>query len=190
MTDLTLVGLCGALRAGSTNRTLMRFAASRFGPARFTEGDLRLPLYDGDLEESEGIPAEVERLGALVRGADAVIVACPEYNGGITGVLKNANDWLSRLKEPVWRGKPVALVSAAAGRAGGARAQHMLRLNLNAFRPLVIPGPEVLVGASHQAFDEDGTPHDATTIKLVEELMGTLRSEAQRLKAEARRQAA
>ena len=182
MTDLTLVGLSGALRAGSTNRKLMRFAAQRFDPASFAEGDLRLPLYDGDLEDAEGIPEPVERLGALIRGADAVIISGPEYNGGVSGVLKNALDWLSRLKEPVWRGKPVAIMSATAGRSGGARTQYALRLNLTPFRPLVIPGPEVGVAASHDAFDAEGTPTDAATVKLVDELMATLRAEATRLK--------
>ena len=190
MTDLTLVGLCGALRAGSTNRTLMRYAAGRFAPAQFSEGDLRLPLYDGDLEEAEGIPAPVERLGALIRGADAVIISGPEYNGGMSGVLKNAMDWLSRLKEPVWRDKPVAIMSAAAGRAGGARTQYALRLNLNAFRPRVIPGPEVMVGASYEAFDAQGRPVDPTTVALVDELMAALRDEATRLRHAAARAAA
>lgn len=182
MSELTLVGLCGSLRAASTNRTLMRFAATRFG-APLVEGDLRLPLYDGDLEAAHGVPAEVEALAARIHAADAVILGCPEYNGGVTGVMKNALDWISRVKTPVWRDKPVAIVSAAAGRGGGARSQYALRLNLVAFRPALVPGPEVLVGASHEAFAEDGTPRDATAIALVDEVMAQLRAAAQSRRA-------
>ncbi len=190
MSDLTLTGLCGALRAGSTNRILMRYAAERFGASRFTEGDLRLPLYDGDLEEAEGIPEAVERLAAQIREADAVIIACPEYNKGVSGVIKNAFDWLSRVKPAVWAGKPVAIMSAAAGRAGGERSQYALRLCLNAFQPVVLPGPEVLVANSSQAFDAEGRPKDDATVKLVDALMANLRTEALRRRAEAGRAAA
>jgi chromate reductase len=180
MSDLNLVGLCGSLRAHSTNRKLLHLAARRFGPARFTEGDLRLPLYDGDLEEAEGIPAEVARLADLVRGADAVIIACPEYNKGVSGVMKNALDWLSRVKGGVWRDKPVAIMSAAAGRAGGERSQYMLRLCLTPFRPHLLAGPEVLVAASGEAFDADGMLKAESYVRLLDELTGDLRAAAQR----------
>ena len=180
MSELKIIALCGSLRAASTNRTLLRFAAGRAGPARLTEGNLRLPLYDGDLEAAEGVPAAVVALADQIRAADAVLIASPEYNGGISGVMKNALDWLSRVKEPALRGKPVALLSAAAGRSGGGRAQYNLRLALVAFRPALIPGPEVMVGASHDAFDADGRPTDPTTIALVDDLMGQLRTEALR----------
>jgi len=134
MTTPTLLGLCGSLRAASLNRKLMHEAARRFGPAEFTEGDLRLPLYDGDLEDAHGIPAPVQALVDAIAGADAVIVACPEYNQSLPGVLKNGLDWVSRTDGAPWRDKPVALMSAAAGRAGGARAQFALRLALVPFR--------------------------------------------------------
>jgi len=178
MSELTLVGLCGALRRDSTNRRLMRLAARRFGPARFTEGDLRLPLYDGDLEAAGGVPAEVQRLAEAIRAADAVVIACPEYNKALPGVLKNALDWLSRVKGGVWRDKPVAIVSAAAGRAGGERTQFSLRLCLNPFRPHVLPGPEVMIADSSNAFDADGGLTDARSLALLDELMAELRRAA------------
>ncbi|MGY6635051.1 MAG: NADPH-dependent FMN reductase [Alkalilacustris sp.] len=183
MSELKIVGLCGSLRAGSTNRTLLRFAAERLGAGALVEGDLRLPLYDGDLEEAEGVPAAVQTLAAQIREADAVLIACPEYNGGISGVMKNALDWLSRVKEPGLGNKPVALLSAAAGRGGGNRSQYNLRLALVAFRPVIVPGPEVMVGASYEAFDEAGRPKDAATVALVDELMGALRAETERRRA-------
>lgn len=183
MSDLTLTGLCGALRAASTNRTLMRYAAGRFGAARFTEGDLRLPLYDGDLEAAEGVPEAVERLAAQIRAADAVIIACPEYNKGVSGVMKNALDWVSRVKGGVWRDKPVAIMSASAGRAGGERSQFSLRLCLNAFRPVVLPGPEVMIADSSNAFDADGMLTDERSLGLLDELMAELRRTALRRRA-------
>ena len=177
MSDLTLLGLCGALRAGSTNRKLLHFAAGRFGPARFVEGDLRLPLYDGDVE-AQGMPEAVVRLGEQLHAADAVLIACPEYNKGISGVMKNTLDWLSRVKGGPWRDKPVAIMSAAAGRAGGERSQFMLRLCLNAFRPRVLPGPEVLVANSSEAFDADGTLIVESYLPMIDELMADLRRAA------------
>lgn len=190
MTDLTLLGLCGALRAASTNRKLMHVAAASFAPARFVEGDLRLPLYDGDLEAAHGIPPEVQRLADAIRSADAVVIACPEYNKALPGVMKNALDWVSRVKGGVWRDKPVAILSAAAGRAGGERSQFSLRLCLNPFRAHVLPGPEVMIADSANAFDAEGRLSDATARRLVDELMSTLRAEALRRRAENRSAAA
>ncbi len=190
MSDLTLLGLCGSLRRESTNRKLMRAAAPHFGTARFIEGDLRLPLYDGDLEEAHGVPAEVQRLGDEIRDADAVVIACPEYNKALSGVMKNALDWVSRVKGGVWRDKPVALLSAAAGRAGGERSQFSLRLALNAFRPRVLPGPEVMLADSARQFDAEGRLLDEGAQKLLQELMGDLRRVALEQRQRARSEAA
>jgi chromate reductase, NAD(P)H dehydrogenase (quinone) len=179
MPDHRLLGLCGALRAASTNRLLMHEAARVYGPATFAEADLRLPLYDGDLE-AQGIPDPVTRLAQAIRDADAVVIATPEYNKALPGVLKNALDWVSRVPGGVWRDKPVAIVSAAAGRAGGERAQYSLRLCMTPFRARVLPGPEVMVANSGKAFDADGRLTDEGTVKLLTELMALLRAEAGR----------
>ena len=117
MNDLTLLTICGALRAGSTNRLLLAEAARVFGMAQVIEADLRLPLYDNDLEDASGIPDDVQMLADQIRGADAVVISTPEYNKSLSGVLKNALDWVSRVPGAVWRDKPVAIVSAADGRA-------------------------------------------------------------------------
>ena len=179
MIDHTLLGLCGSLRAASTNRKLMHEAARLYAPARFVEGDLRLPLYDGDLE-AHGMPPAVTALAEAIRAADAVVIATPEYNKALPGVLKNALDWVSRVPGHAWRDKPVAIVSAAAGRAGGERSQFSLRLCLTPFRPLLLPGPEVMVAQSGAAFDEAGRLHDEGTVRLLTELMGLLRDAAGR----------
>lgn len=154
MTEATLLGLCGSLRAGSFNRKLMLEGAARW-PGRFAEGSLRLPLYDGDLEAG-GMPGAVTRLAEQVAAADALLIASPEYNKGPPGVLKNALDWLSRVRPNPLFGKRVAIVSAAAGRAGGERAQVMLRSMLVPHRVRDLTWPEVLVGGAESEFDADG----------------------------------
>lgn len=180
MTDLTLLGIPGALRRASTNRLLLAEARRLFGDAIHTEADLRLPLYDGDLEEEAGIPPEVQRLADQIRAADAVVIATPEYNKSLPGVLKNALDWVSRTRGGPWRDKPVAIISAADGRAGGDRSQFALRLAMVPFRARVLPGPEVMVADSSAAFDEEGRLTDARYVKALTELMAELRAEAGR----------
>lgn len=170
-----LLGLSGSLRAASTNTKLMRAAAASYG-GPFQEGNLRLPLYDGDLEDAEGIPETVQSLADQIAGAQAVIISTPEYNKGISGVLKNALDWVSRTKGSPWSGKPVAIMSAAAGRAGGERAQFDLRLCMVPFRTQIMQGPEMLLAASGKAFDNDGALKDDFTQKILDELMGNLRA--------------
>ena len=175
---MELLGICGSLRAASYNRKLMEVAVRGFAPDRFVDADLRLPLYDGDLEESEGIPAAATRLADQIAAADAVLIACPEYNKSVPGVLKNAIDWVSRVKGNPWRGKPVAIVSATAGRAGGERTQFALRLSMVPFRPMLLQGPEVLIGDAPTQFDAEGRLTDERGAKTLSELMAALRRAA------------
>ncbi len=177
MSELKLVGLCGSLRKESWNRKLMLAASDAFGPARFEEGNLRLPLFDEDLE-AEGMPEEVTTLKEQIKSADAVIIACPEYNKAPPGVLKNALDWLSRGGAP-WAGKPVAIMSASAGRAGGERTQFALRLMMVAFRPHLLMGPEVMIAQPSKVFDAEGKLSDKMAQKLLGELMDELRAAAE-----------
>ena len=174
-----ILGLSGALRKASTNRKLLREAARVYGAADYIEADLALPLYDGDLEAAEGLPESVALLAAQIAQADAVLISTPEYNGGIPGVLKNALDWVSRSPEKPWENKPVALMSAAAGRAGGARAHHELRLAMAPFRARIVNGPEVMVAASHDQFDDEGRVSE-DYIAFLTPLMQALRDEVQR----------
>ena len=179
MSDLKLLTISGSLRKASTNRLLAAEAARRFGPAEVETADIVFPVYDGDLEDSSGIPAEVQRLADQIAAADAVVISTPEYNKGISGVLKNALDWVSRTDGNPWRDKPVALMSAAAGRAGGERSQNMARLCLNPFRPYLLPGPEVFIGNTSKQWDEAGRLNDDFAIKLLTELMTLLRDAAE-----------
>lgn len=172
-----LLCISGALRRDSTNTRLLREAA-RFYGGEHAFADIALPLYDGDLEESDGIPEPVQRLADAIAGAEAVAISCPEYNQSMSGVLKNALDWVSRVEGNPWRDKPVAIMAAAAGRAGGARSNYILRLALNPFRPRLLTGPEVLVAASRKAFDESGHLLEERYAKTLAELMDALRREA------------
>lgn len=174
-----LLGLSGALRRASTNTALLREAARHYG-GPFMLGDLHLPLYDGDLEVAQGIPPQVQALADAIAGAEAVVISSPEYNQSISGVMKNALDWVSRTKGAPWADKPVALMSAAAGRAGGARGSYALRLAMTPFRPRLLSGPEVLLAASGTAFDAAGRLTDARTEADLIALMERLRAEAAR----------
>lgn len=172
----TLLGISGALRAQSTNTMLIRNAAALFGADTFVEADLRFPLYDGDIEETDGIPAAVQTLTDQIAQADAVVISSPEYNKGISGVLKNALDWVSRTKGAPWAGKPVAIMSATAGRSGGERAQTNLIATLVPFGPTIILGSEVLVGANYEHFDATGALTNDINKAALADLMQRLKA--------------
>ncbi len=178
MAEMTLLGICGSLRAASLNRKLMLEAAREFG-GRFEDGNIRFPLYDGDLEMGLGVPEAVVKLASKIRAADAVILVTPEYNQSFSSPMKNAIDWLSRVKGNPWAKKPVAILSAADGRAGGARAQYALRLAVNKFRMRLLTGPEVMVANAGEAFDEDGRLLGEGYRKFLAELMADLRAEVE-----------
>ena len=177
---MNLLGISGSLRKDSFNRKLIREAA-RLGHAEsFIEADLRFPLYDADLEADSGIPDAVQRLADQIEAADAVVISTPEYNKGISGVLKNALDWVSRTEGNPWDAKPLAIMSAAAGRAGGERSQFNLRLCMVPFRPRILQGPEVLVGRASREFDEAGRLTGDGYIKFLTQLMEALAAEVKR----------
>ena len=171
-----LLGISGSLRKASTNTLLVHNAARIFGADEFTFANIDLPLYNGDLEEAEGVPVSVQTLSDQIASADAIIISTPEYNKAISGSLKNALDWASRTEGRPWNGKPVAIMSAAAGRAGGERTQFSLRLAMVAFRPDILQGPEVLVANSSNEFDENGDLKGETHINALTALMDALRA--------------
>jgi chromate reductase len=172
----TLLGISGALRAASTNTHLIRHAAEIYDADTFVQADLNLPLYNGDIEDASGIPAAVQKLADQIAGADAIIISTPEYNKSISGVLKNALDWVSRTEGNVWADKPVAIMSATAGRSGGERTQFALRLCLMPFQCNVLQGPEVLVGGNYAEFDDAGRLTSDRYIKVLSDLMEALKS--------------
>ena len=157
MADLNVISICGSLRKGSFNRMLMN-SLPGFAPAgmiikeapSFTE----FPLYNADVQNSAGFPAPVNTLAEAVRAADGVIVVTPEYNFSTPGGLKNALDWVSRVPNQPFAGKPVALQSAAPGPVGGARVQYDLRKSLVFLDALTLNKPEIFVGNCASKIDE------------------------------------
>jgi chromate reductase, NAD(P)H dehydrogenase (quinone) len=133
-----------------------------------------LPFYDGDVEAA-GDPEAVVRFKQAIREADAILIATPEYNRGVPGVLKNAIDWASRppLASPL-TGKPVAVMGASTGRGGTARAQEQLRAALEFSRATVLEQPEVLVPEAFMRFDEHGELVDGGIRAELAELVDTL----------------
>lgn len=172
-----LLGISGSLRAEATNTKLIKEAARLFGDAEFALGNINLPLYDGDAESATGVPDAVQTLADQIAAADAIVISTPEYNKGPSGALKNALDWVSRTDGTPWKDKPVAVMSAAAGRAGGERAQVVLRGFLVAFRPRLITGPEMHLAASGSQFDEAGHLTSEMYTKTLQELMDILRAD-------------
>ena len=177
MASPKLLGISGSLRKDSHNSLLLAEAARLFGDAQYTQADINLPLYNGDDEEAHGVPAAVDALAQQIAGADAVLISTPEYNKGPSGALKNALDWISRSQIKPWGGKPVAVMSAAAGRAGGERAQMVLRGFMVPFRPRILQGPEIHVAASYEAFVANGQLTGEVYINELTQLMASLRSE-------------
>ncbi|MGR3615510.1 MAG: NADPH-dependent FMN reductase [Paracoccaceae bacterium] len=175
-----LLGLSGSLRREATNRKLLREGARLFGDCTYVEADLRMPLYDGDVEAETGVPDAAQVLADQIVDADAVIVSTPEYNKGPSGVLKNALDWASRTDGNPWADKPVAVMSAAAGRAGGERAQFILRGYLLPFQPRLISGPEVHLAGSGRQFDDNGQLTGELYLKTLTTLMEKLQIEIRR----------
>jgi chromate reductase len=173
-----LLGMSGSLRKDATNRFLLRNAARLYGDADYIEADLNLPLYNGDVETDEGIPQNVTRLAEQIAAADAVIISTPEYNKMLSGVLKNALDWISRTKPQPWAGKPVAVMSAAAGRTGGALAQSSLISAMVPFQPQIVFGPEVAIASNFQEFDENGVLTNDRYEAALKSLMENLRLKA------------
>ena len=162
---LNILAFAGSLRAGSYNRALLR-AAQELAPAgmAITIHDLiDVPLYNGDVE-AEGDPESVARFKQAIREADGVLMATPEYNHGVPGVMKNAVDWASRPpRNAPLGGKPVAILGASPGITGTARGQSQLRQAFEFTNSYAMPQPEILVFKAHEKFNADGALTDEST---------------------------
>lgn len=178
----SVLGISGSLRAASFNTGLLR-AAQELTPEGMTVdiADISaVPLYNEEIYQV-GFPAAVEKLRQQVAAADAVILATPEYNFSIAAPLKNAIDWVSRPPVPQgFDGKPVAIMGAAGGKLGTARAQYHLRQVLVFLNAHVINKPEVMVGGANGAFT-DGKLTDETARDLIRQQLEALQAFAKRL---------
>lgn len=158
---IRIVGLSGSLRSGSFNGHLLR-AAARLAPegVTFSLGTIRgIPLYDGDVEATEGIPAPVAALKDEIAAADGLFLVTPEYNNSIPGVFKNALDWLTRPASDIPRvfgGKPVAFIGASPGGFGTILSQEAWLPVLRTLGTAPWFGGRLMVSRAHKVFDEAG----------------------------------
>jgi chromate reductase len=170
---LDVLVICGSLRKGSYNAALARTLPKLAPPGlklREAPSFAKLPIYNFDDQNSTGFPADAAAWADAIRSADALIIVSPEYNWSIPGGLKNAIDWVSRMKEQPFKDKPVALQSAAAGILGGSRMQYHLRMSLTSVDALIFGRPEVIVTFAAQKFDEKTLElKDATTIDMIKQ---------------------
>jgi chromate reductase, NAD(P)H dehydrogenase (quinone) len=172
MAPIHLLGISGSLRQASTNTGLLRYAAAHLPPGVTLEvADLRpIPFFDADLER-QGDPPGVAALKRAIRSADGLLIATPEYNLSLTGVLKNAIDWATRpYKASVVRGKPVAMMGAG-GVGGTKRAQEHLRTILGLFGAAMVDDPVVAVARNWEKFDEHGDLTDTESKAAVDALV-------------------
>ena len=182
------VTLLGSLRHASYNAAIAR-ALPSLAPEGVTITALgsvgAFPLYDEDVQE-EGFPAEVTTMGEAIRLADGVIIVTPEYNYSVPGGIKNALDWLSRLPNQPFAGKPVAIQTASAGMLGGARAQYHLRQILVYLDAAVLNKPEVMIGhVAGKVHGETLELTDADTRHFLAKQVSTFAHFAQRCRASA-----
>lgn len=175
MADKTLnvVSICGSLRKGSYNRMVMN-ALPALAPEnmKITEAPpfSEFPLYNADIQNSTGFPAPVQKLADAIRAADGVIINTPEYNFGVPGGLKNAIDWVSRLQNQPFLGKPVALQSASPGPVGGARVQYDLRRTMVFLDAMTLNKPEIFIGNCAQRIDDKtGKITDEQTVGFIKQ---------------------
>ncbi|MEM2117832.1 MAG: NAD(P)H-dependent oxidoreductase [Candidatus Bathyarchaeia archaeon] len=182
---ITILGFAGSLRKDSYNKALLR-AALQLLPkdAKLEIYDLEgIPPFNQDLENR--MPKKVKEFKAKIKAADALLIATPEHNYSIPGVLKNAIDWASRPPgDNSFEDKPVAIMSASTGALGGARAQYHLRQVLVALNMHAINRPEVIVGFVEEKIDEKGNLRDEKTRKKIEQLLKSLVEWVKRLSRE------
>ncbi len=181
---VSILGICGSLRRGSYNMAALRTAIELRPPGvTVTVADIaQIPLYNEDVR-AQGFPPPVETLRAQIKAADALLFACPEYNYSMSGVLKNAIDWASRPPDQPFAGKPAAIIGAAAGMAGSARAQGDLRRSMVFLDMHPLNKPEVLIGQAQTKFDTEGRLTDEVARNLIRDLMANLADWARRLSA-------
>jgi chromate reductase len=172
---IKVLAICGSLRKGSYNMAALRVAIEQ-KPAGMTVevADIsQFPLYNEDVR-AQGFPLSVQKLREQIAAADALLFACPEYNYSMSGVLKNAIDWASRPPDQPFAGKPCAIMGAAAGMAGGARAQGDLRRAMVFLDMHPINKPEVLIGQAQTKFDENGRLTDEAARGFIRDMMAAL----------------
>jgi len=188
-----ILAFAGATREGSLNKKLVRIAAegARQAGAEVTTidlGDYPLPIYDGDFESAQGLPANAKKLKQLMESHDGLLISSPEYNSSLPAVLKNVIDWASRKADPdeaslsAFAGKGAAIMSVSPGGLGGIRGLVHLRSILGNIQVLVLPDQKTIPHGV-QAFDDDGTLKDPRQQAAVSALGAKLTAMLGKLKA-------
>jgi len=180
MASLNVLTICGSLRKGSYNAMVQR-ALPGLAPEGMTlkaaPSYAELPLYNADIQNSTGFPAGVNVLADAFRAADGVIFCTPEYNFGIPGGLKNAIDWVSRLPNQPFAGKPIALQSASPGPLGGGRVQYDMRRAMVFLDAFTLNKPEIFIGGCASKIDEKtGEIKDEATRGLIKQQLAAFAS--------------
>jgi NAD(P)H-dependent FMN reductase len=171
-----ILGISGSLRAQSFNTTLLHAARALAEPGVTIEvATLHgIPLYDGDVEAREGLPAVAAELKERVVASDGVLLVTPEYNNGIPGVFKNAIDWLSRPAADiprVFHDRPFALIGASPGGFGTILSQNAWLPVLRTLGTRFWSGGRLMLSRASQAFDQDGAIKDAATRKQLADFL-------------------
>jgi chromate reductase len=179
-----VLGIAGSLRANSYNKALLSAAAELLPEGMTLEiFDIApIPLYNEDVELA-GLPASVKAFRERIAAADALLIATPEYNYSIPGVLKNAIDWASRPPEPPLAKKPVAIMGASSGGFGTVRCQHHLRQVLVTTNMRPIQKPEVMVSVVQSKIDAAGRLTDEKTREALRDLLEALAAWVEQLRS-------
>lgn len=168
-----IISICGSLRKGSYNRMVMNVLpglAAAGMSIKEAPSFAEFPLYNADIQNSTGFPATVNTLADAIRAAEGVVFCTPEYNFSLPGGLKNAIDWVSRLQNQPFAGKPIAIQSASPGPLGGGRVQYDLRRAMVFLDALTLNKPEIFVGNCASKIDEKtGELKDDTTRNLIKQ---------------------
>ncbi len=182
--NLSVLAIAGSLRKASFNRMALEVAKG-LAPDGMSitifEGLGDIPPYNEDMRGGDD-PGAAVALADAVRAADAVLIATPEYNYSIPGVLKNAIDWASRAPEQPFKDKPVAIMGAAMGGLGTARAQYHLRQCFVFLDANVLGRPEVFIGSAHTKFDDNGALNDDVAKDLITQQLEALKAWTLRLR--------
>lgn len=186
-TSPRILAFSGSTRRESFNKKLLSHVVRAVQQAggEVTTIDLRdfpMPLYNGDLEDAEGLPANAKKLIELILAHDALLIASPEYNSMMTPLLKNTIDWCTRDEENPFIGKVVSIVSASPGPFGGLRSMTLVRQLLTHLGAFVVPS-QVILPHADEAFDAQGQLTVQRTIDAAKKLADSLVSTARKLRA-------
>lgn len=192
MPALKILVIPGSLRTGSLNARLAAVAVDGLARldvdvTKISLGDFPLPIYDGDLESSSGVPMPALNLKRMISAHHGVLIVTPEYNASLPPLLKNAIDWVSRVQDKgetagqVYRETPFAIAAASNGRLGGTRCLQALRLVLSSCRAMVIPN-QLALSFADEAYDDMDRLKHAGDIEALQAMLRQLVDVAQQMK--------